>query len=78
MFHIFQSKIYLIIEEQANDKFEFKRFTIHFHSIINNFFNFFSLRIFGHQIDENNPSQISEVAEGDENGGETNGKVSFT
>jgi len=33
-----------------------------------------TLRIFGHQIDENNPSQISEVAEGDENGGETNGK----
>ena len=42
------------------------------------FFNIFSLRIFGHQIDENNPSQISEVAEGDENGDETNGKVSST
>merc|ERR1719322_1491514 len=32
------------------------------------------LRIFGHQIDENNPSQISEVAEGDENGDDKPGK----
>ena len=33
------------------------------------------MRIFGHPIDESNPSQISEVAEGDENGDESFGKV---
>ena len=45
-------------------------------SVSNLCFLYFSLRIFGHQIDENNPSQISEVAEGDENGDDKPGKVS--
>ena len=44
-------------------------------SVSNLCFLYFSLRIFGHQIDENNPSQISEVAEGDENGDDKPGKV---